>query len=205
MIRIAGTFSILALAAIGFSGPLHADGHAAKADCSVDKAGYDLTPQEAHEVYRCLGDQLYIGYNTGDKRWVDAGTVKNYRYWTPASNWPAAPGFHSDRFLYTYVNKAGADTYTDYPEGVRMPTGTILAKESFSVDDDGKAKPGPLFIMEKVAEGKSPKTNDWYYTAVAANGTPMGVNVFTACNECHSGFAETDFLGYPVEEVRRPK
>ena len=56
--------------------------------------------------------------------------------------------------------------------------------------------------MQKVEDGVSPRTGDWYYMAVAPNGAPMGVNVFTACNECHSAFESQDWLGYPDPDVR---
>ena len=56
--------------------------------------------------------------------------------------------------------------------------------------------------MQRVAEGTSPKTDDWYYMMVMPNGTPAAINVYSACNECHMGFAHQGNLGYPVEEVR---
>ena len=67
----------------------------------------------------------------------------------------------------------------------------------------GKVQKGPLFIMQKVAAGVSPETDDWYYMAVAPNGKPMAVPVMTACNECHIGiYGSQGGLGYPVPEVR---
>jgi len=181
----------------------HADGHGAYADCSAGKSVDDVSYREAYDVYACLADDLYTGYNTGDKRWIPAEFVKDYRNWWAASTLPANPGTHSERFLFTYVNETGADAYGKYAEGLRMPTGTVIAKESFSIDAKGKGKPGPLFIMQKVAEGTSPRTNDWYYMAVAPSGTPMAVNVYTACNECHSGYEDSDYVAYPEEDVRR--
>lgn len=194
----------VALAATAFAAQVSADGHSkVNADCSVGKPGDEVSYREAHDVYTCLGDKLYNGYNTGDKRWIPADFVRDYRNWEPASTLPANPGFHSERFLYSYVNSTGAAEYKKFAEGNTMPVGTVIAKESFNIDAKGKAKPGPLFLMQKVAAGTSPKTNDWYYMAVAASGTPMAVNVYKACNECHKGFADSDYLGYPVEEVRR--
>ena len=83
-----------------------------------------------------------------------------------------------------------------------MPVGTVISKESFTISGKGKAKPGPLFIMEKVAPGTSPSTNDWYYMMVSAKGSPVAVDVWKNCHECHSNFEDQDTLGYPVEEVR---
>lgn len=171
------------------------------ADCNITIPRDEMTNRDAHDVYLCIADKQGIGYLTGDKRWVNRSHVEQFRTWTPASTLPADPGAHGDRFLFTYVNSVGASAYLRY-DGSTMPVGTVIAKESFSVKDSGKTKKGPLFIMEKVAPGTSPKTGDWYYTAVLPNGKPLAVNVFKACNECHSGFADQDYLGYPDEEVR---
>lgn len=178
--------------------------YAVAADCDQTKAGFDLTAAEAQAVYDCLKDSLAAGYKTGDKRWIPSEFVNDYRDWTLASAHPAAPGFHSGRFLVTWVNDVGASEYLEYKtENVSIPAGTILVKESFSVDDAGKTKPGPLFIMQKVGEGVSPETLDWYYMMVSAAGAPQGVNVMTACNECHmDNFGFQGGLGYPVEEAR---
>lgn len=177
---------------------------AAQAACKADKAGDELNFDEANAVYECLKDSLYKGYNKGKKRWIPADYVKDYRDWTLVSKAPAAPGFHSGRFLVTYVNEIGAAEYVKYQD-VRgpMPAGTLIAKESFSVNKKGKDKKGPLFLMEKVAAGTSPETGDWYYMMVAPNGKPQAINVVTACSQCHQGnFGDRDGLGYPVEEVR---
>lgn len=198
-----------AIASVTFAGGALADGHSKgekynAAKCTAAKAGDDLTAREAYDVYACLADDLYVGYNSPkDKRWINAEHVRDYRNWWPASTLPSAPGTHSGRFLFSYVNSIGANAYGKFADNPSIPVGTVIAKESFSVNDAGKARKGPLFFMEKVAAGKSPKTNDWFYTMVNPNGAPAAINVFTACNECHSGFAETGFLGYPEEEVRR--
>lgn len=205
--KLAGLFSAAAVAAVtsfGAFAPTHVAA-APDANCNVGKSADDVSYREAHDVYLCLERKMFDGYNTNNekKRWVNASHVGQYRTWQAASTLPANPGVHSERFLFTYVNPIGAAAYTQFAEGVRMPVGTVIAKESFSINSKGKSKPGPLFFMEKVAVGSSPKTNDWFYTMVNPNGTPVAVNVFKACNECHSAFSDTDFLGYPEEEVRR--
>lgn len=179
-------------------------GHAAQAACEAGKAGYELTPTEATAVYDCLKAELLDGYLQGEKRWIPADYVASYRSWTPASAFPAAPGFHGERLLMTYVNEIGADTYLEYrDEGVIVPAGTVIAKESFAVDEQGKVQPGPLFIMEKVEAGRSPQTDDWFYMAVAPNGSPMAMDVISACSECHQqNFGAQGGLGYPVPEAR---
>lgn len=180
-----------------------AAGSVVDANCKVLKPVDELSYEEAAAVYACISDDLVAGYKTGDKRWIPAEFVNDYRSWTPASTLPGNPGFHGERYLLTYVNDTGAAEYLKYEaERGPMPVGTVIAKESFGIADDGTVEPGPLFFMQKAEAGASPKTGDWYYMAVAANGTPMGVNVFRACNECHEGFADSDYLGYPIEEAR---
>ncbi|MEL6793845.1 MAG: cytochrome P460 family protein [Pseudomonadota bacterium] len=195
------TTGILASAAFAL-GTMVSGGPAHAASCNVDKPGADLSFAEAKGVYDCLKEKMVEGYKKGDKRWIPIEYVGNYRSWKPAATGPAAPGTHGDRFLMTYVNAIGHDQYTKYAEDITMPTGTVIAKESFTVSKKGKAKAGPLFIMEKVAPGTSPETEDWYYMMVSAKGKPQGINVVSACHECHSGFDFQGFMGYPVEEVR---
>lgn len=176
----------------------------AHAACDVQKPGSDLTGDEAQAVYDCLKEDLRAGYRQGPKRWVPEAYVLDYPGWTRVSAFPAAPGFHGGRFLVTYVNATGAGEYMKYKtENVQIPAGTLIAKETFAVDDDGKVNKGPLFLMEKVATGKSPKTDDWYYMMVAPNGVPQAVDVIAACSECHQGnYGEQGGLGYPVEDAR---
>ncbi|WP_051242834.1 cytochrome P460 family protein [Stappia stellulata] len=177
---------------------------AAQAACDVDKPGSEMTHQEAAKVYHCLEKELHAGYMQGDKRWIPGDFVTDYRGWKAASDFPAAPGFHGERYLVTFVNPVGEAEYMRFKdEGAMMPAGSVLAKESFTINDEGKVSRGPLFLMEKVAAGSSPATGDWYYMAVTPSGTPMTMDVVSACSDCHqSNFGKRDGLGYPVEEVR---
>lgn len=171
--------------------------------CNPGKPGSELTGEEAQAVYDCIADELNAGYLQGEKKDFPEEFVQEYRDWSQASKLPAAPGFHGGRFLLTWVNPTGFDAYVQYAEDPTIPSGTVIAKESFSVGDDGSVQHGPLFIMQKVEQGRSPETQDWFYMAVAPNGSPMGIDVMTACNECHVGnFGHQGGLGYPVEEAR---
>ncbi|GAB5468650.1 MAG: hypothetical protein Kilf2KO_16800 [Rhodospirillales bacterium] len=183
---------------------LAAAGSDAEANCDPGKPGSELSGEEAEALYKCISASLVEGYKKGDKRWIPKDFVDDYRSWTLASRFPAASGFHGGRFLMTYVNPTGADSYMEYKEeNVVIPAGTRLAKESFSVTDAGKLRKGPLFMMEKMPFGTSPRTNDWYYMMVSPEGAPLAVNVYTACSECHQGnFGYQGDLGYPVPEAR---
>lgn len=185
------------LAAILTAGPVLAE------TCKTSTPVDDMTYEDAGKLYDCLKDSMATGYAAGPKRWIPKEFVEDYRNWTPASTLPANPGVHGERYLMTWVSPGGAGEYLKFAEeGVKIPAGTVIAKESFTVGKNGVAKPGPLFIMQKVAEGKSPKTADWYYMMVSPKGVPQGVNVYAACNECHSIYSETDQVAYPEEEVR---
>ena len=95
------------------------------------------------------------------------------------------------------VNEVGAEEYLKYlEERGPMPVGTVIAKESFAVKDEGKVKKGPLFFMEKVAAGTMPETADWLYLLVSPGGKPMKINAQKACSVCHQdNFGERDGLG----------
>ncbi len=177
---------------------------AANAACQASKPVEDLTLDDAQALYDCLAPEMLAGYQTGPKMWIPADRVTDYRGWTSANTRPANPGFHDNRYLSTWVNPVGAAEYLRYDEdAAKMPAGSIIAKESFAVNKAGAAVPGPLFFMEKVAEGVSPQTADWYYYMVAPNGVPQAVDVVKACAECHMGnFGYRDSLGFPIEEVR---
>ena len=196
MTRLLGAAAALAIAA--------AAAPAAAQECTADKPGAELSSDEAKALYDCLADAMVQGYQQGDKHWIPEEFVAEYRNWQATGTAPAAPGPHGDRFLLTWVNDVGFGDYTKFDtENAQMPAGTVIAKESFEVGEDGKATPGPLFLMQKVGEGLSPETEGWWYMMVAPNGQPQAVEVMSACNECHSGFGTgQDFLGYPVEEVR---
>ena len=175
-------------AAAGFAFAVSVVPAAAKTDCDPGKDGNDLTFEEAQVVYDCIVADLHAGYMTGDKKWIPAEFVRDYRDWTSANTLPANPGFHGGRFLLTRINDIGAEAYLKFAEeNVNIPAGTVIAKESFAVTEAGKVQKGPLFIMEKVAAGVSPETDDWDDMIVAPNGAPMAGPGMTGRNECHSG------------------
>ena len=192
----AAAAALIALGATGAQAAAHAK------DCKAPGGPDEISFEQANEVYECLSKKMYDGYQPGDKRWVPSEYVANYKDWRLAVTAPANPGTHSNRYLVTRVNNTGFRAYTRYAEDVTMPVGTVISKESFTISKKGKGKAGPIFFMEKVAPGTSPKTGDWYYYMVSAKGVPQAVNVFQACAGCHNGFDFQDRLGYPVEEVR---
>ncbi|MEO0914413.1 MAG: cytochrome P460 family protein, partial [Pseudomonadota bacterium] len=102
----------------------------------------------------------------------------------------------------TFANEIAAEQYTKFEEeGVVMPVGSILAKESIKITKKGAVRVGPLFIMTKGETGAAPETADWVYSGVQPNGKPMKFKQ-AFCHDCHSAWEDQDSLAYPLEEVR---
>lgn len=185
------TAAALSLSAIAFSG-----GTAHAQDCSNDTDPYDIDAAGVDALYACIEAKMLEGYTKGDNE-----IAAVYRDWAVTATRPAVPGPHGERFLFTFANDIAAEQYLKYEEeGVVMPVGSVLVKESFKMNK-GNARVGPLFIMTKVAEGEAPETNDWVYAGVQPNGKAMGFKQ-SFCHDCHAAFEGQDYLGYPAEEVR---
>ncbi|MGR3501747.1 cytochrome P460 family protein [Pseudaestuariivita sp.] len=174
-----------------------ADSHSDK--CLVDATdAFDLSGAEVETLYACMEGKMLAGYTKGDSEIAAA-----YRSWTNSATRPAVAGAHGERFLQTFANDIAAEQYLKFEdEGVVMPAGSILAKESIKLGKEGKpARVGPLFIMEKLEAGGAPDTGDWFYSGVQPNGKPLKIKQ-SFCHNCHVGWEDSDMLAYPVEEVR---
>ena len=91
-----------------------------------------------------------------------------------------------------------------------MPEGTVMAKDSFAVTTDGDVFAGPLFLMEKMAEGFNPAGRDWRYSMIMPDGSLFGVTKglrsekVAFCITCHQAAGEAaDHLFYIPEDYRR--
>lgn len=169
----------------------------ALAECAIDKNHKELSVDEVAEHYSCIRSELISKYQSGDDP-----SAKEYTAWKAGATGPAAPGFHSGRYLMTYVNDIGHSTYIAYAtSGVDFPVGTKIAKESYKIKKGGKIKPGPLFFMEKVGVDKAPKTNGWAYSTVSPKGK-LKTTGLGFCHGCHQAYLAQDAAGYPAPEVR---
>ena len=167
------------------------------ADVTVEDA-FDLDEAAINALYDCLGDKMATGYaKEGD----EIGST--YRNWAITATRPAVAGPHGNRALLTFANDIAAEQYLKFEdEGVVMPAGSILAKESITISiKKKKARPGPLFLMTKLEAGASPETGDWLYAGLQPNGKVMKVKQ-SFCHDCHVGWEASDMLAYPLEEVR---
>lgn len=191
---------IAAAAVVALIGGAHdaaADSHADA--CTFDKDVFDFDEADVAALYDCVSEDLAAGYGAEGH---DVGSV--YRTWGNAATGPALPGVHGERFLNTFVNEAGFDTYVTYGYGEDfvMPVGTVIAKESYKLRNDGTPRPGPLLIMTKVEAGTDAEEfGNWIYSGVQPNGKTMGVKQ-SFCHDCHAAYADQDSLGYPLDEVR---
>ena len=172
--------------------------------CTTDKSKDDLTPAEAQALYDCIEASLIEGYSKA----TDVPGVPDYRNWKLVTNAPLVSATHGSMFVNHWVNDAGADLYTKWEEmgGAKFPVGTIFAKESFRIDKKGVVKRGPLFLMEKVAEGEAP--DGWVYTRLFPNGKYQRTNgpksdKMAFCHDCHAAtIEEQDAAFFPPEEYR---
>lgn len=167
-------------------------------DCTAPSADpYDMDDAAISALYDCMEAAMAEGYaKEGDP------IATAYRGWAVTGTRPGVAGVHGDRLLLTFANDAAADTYMQYAdEGVVMPAGSILAKESIKIGKEGKASIGPLFLMTKLDAGAAPETGDWLYGGIQPNGKEMKVQQ-SFCHDCHVAYEAQDMLAYPLEEVR---
>lgn len=166
--------------------------------CMVDTADpFDLDEAGVIALYDCIKDRMIEGYSSeGDE------IAASYRDWTVSSTRPAVAGAHGERLLQTFANDIAAERYLQFAEdGVVMPVGSILAKESIKITKNSEARVGPLFLMTKLEAGASPETADWLYGGIQPNGKPMKFSQ-AFCHDCHVAWEAQDMLAYPLPEVR---
>ena len=168
-------------------------------DCPVSIIEpFDLTEVDIASIYDCIGDKMVEGYSKGGDM-----VAKNYRNWTVTGTRHGVAGAHGNRLLLTYANDIAAEQYLKFAEeGVEMPAGSRLAKESIKINKKKiAAVVGPLFLMTKLEAGAAPETADWLYGGIQPNGKPMKFKQ-SFCHDCHMSWEDQDYLAYPLEEVR---
>ena len=182
------------------TGPVDSSSHM-MGHITIETPG-QLTSDEANEVYAELAGRMASGY-------AGAGfdIVRDYQGWKLYNTSPYLSATHGNRYVNNYANARAMD-YPRVGEGAVMPEGAVFAKDSFTVTDDDKLLPAPLFVMEKLAAGTSPDTGDWRYVSILPDGTLFGdsegagADRTTFCHECHVAVAEDDYLFYVPEGFR---
>ncbi|MEX2616375.1 MAG: cytochrome P460 family protein [Alphaproteobacteria bacterium] len=163
----------------------------------------ELTDAEAASAYDCVIRELRAAYSKSG-----ADTAKNYANWRRYSRVAYTSGTHGNRFVQNYAN-ATAKAYGAFENAGVMPVGSILAKDSFTVDGKGRIGIGPLFLMEKMPTGFKEESGDWKYSMVMPTGAVAGVTngknatAMNVCHECHMSVAEDqDSMMFLPEEYR---
>ncbi len=137
-------------------------------------------------------------------------TVGGYTGWTRVNTSPYQSATHGSRYVNNYADKKAARRYTKFEKAGSMPAGSVIAKDSFAVRPDGSTALGPLFVMQKMTAGFSPKTGNWRYTMIMPNGTVVGTTKGKGsasvkfCAECHMSMGEgQDSLVFLPGEFRK--
>jgi hypothetical protein len=167
--------------------------------CAAGGASAELTGAEALAAYDCLLEDLAKAYGKSG-----LAIARDYQGWDLFSAAPYESSTHGGRYVHNYSSEPA---YGRFEEAGVMPVGAMMAKDSFTVSAKGEVEIGPLFIMEKMASGFNPQSNDWRYTMVMPDGSIFGQTMGKAsdqmqfCADCHLA-TETDSLFFMPEEAR---
>jgi len=162
-----------------------------------------LSGEEAERIYGEFKAALEKTY----RRSGDPSAIA-YQGWTRYNSVPYRSASHGNRFINNFAN-ATAKAYGRYEDAGRLPVGSVIAKDSFTVSDDGTVKPGPLFLMEKMETGFNYVSGNWRYIMVQADGTLFGITKGTGskkvefCIGCHLAVEEQDYLHFIPNEYRQ--
>ncbi|MEM7463030.1 MAG: cytochrome P460 family protein [Pseudomonadota bacterium] len=158
---------------------------------------------EAGKIYQSLKDEMEVSYEMSG-----IPEIKNYQSWDLFNSLPYLSETHGRRYVNNYANKVGAN-YGKLAKGEKHAPGTVLAKDSLTLTDNGQFFPGALFIMEKLAAGTNPQTADWRYIMISPDGSVFGDTTgdqrenVNYCHDCHKVRASYDYVFYIPEEFRR--
>ena len=162
-----------------------------------------LSVADALAIYAEIADQMAIGYGASDNP-----AAGQYRKWRLYNKAPYRSATHGNRYVNNYGNRLTKD-YVKTDSTVRMPAGAVLAKDSFTVTADGDVFGAPLFLMEKLAAGTKPATNDWRYVMILPDGSLFGDSEGEAadkvgfCHGCHRAVEKSDNLFFVPKKYRK--
>lgn len=161
-----------------------------------------LSKDEARRHYRELTRRMARGYAA-----AQLDEIRNYQNWALYNDAPYISATHGQRYVNTYANRM-AHNYGTLQEGELLPIGSVLAKDSMTVTDEGNVFPGALFVMQKLGSGTNPDTADWRYVMVMPDGSLFGdtmgsgANRVAYCHDCHAAMADRDYTFYIPEAYR---
>lgn len=165
----------------------------------------EVSPAEARAVYDCLKGEMTAAYAK-----AGLSQIKGYTDWLAINDAPFQSGTHGSRYVNNYADSHGDYRYKLFEKSGKMPLGSVLAKDSFAVQPNGKVAIGPMFVMEKMNKGFNKASFDWRYTLVMPNGKIVGMtggkgsaNV-KFCYECHVSVADDqDSMLFVPDEARK--
>ncbi|MBL4908327.1 MAG: cytochrome P460 family protein [Sneathiella sp.] len=173
--------------------------------CAASAEAPELTTAQATAAYKNIQADLLAGYAKSG-----IPEMAGYETWVNVATSPYVAATHGNRHVNNWVNEIAAKEYMKYEEIGTMPVGSVIAKDSFSVNANGKVAAGPLFLMEKMQAGFAPKTGNWRYSLVMPTGAVFGRTNgknsagMTFCAECHEAGAEDqDYLLFLPDEHRK--
>lgn len=155
------------------------------------KNGINVNVEQAEAIYQAHKVTLSTGYKQKDEL--------QYLSWKRANILPYPSFSHGRRFLNNYLNKI-ANSYLNYESAGHLPKGSIIAKDSFYIDDTGQFINGPLFLMEKMQAGFNAVSGDWRYSLIEPTGKLIGQTnganseQVRFCISCHIAAEKTDHL-----------
>lgn len=164
-----------------------------------------LPPQQASEIYAIIRQALQGGYARSGN-----AAAGGYQGWRRMNTAPYLSATHGNHYLNNYVNEIGAAAYGRFEKAGRLPVGTIIAKDSFSMTRSGEILLGGLFVMEKMPSGFNYVSGDWKYMLFQADGTLFGETNGTGskrveyCIACHLTRESQDHLWFLPKAYRAP-
>jgi hypothetical protein len=164
-----------------------------------------LPPQQASDIYAIIRQALQGGYARSGN-----AIAASYQGWRRMNTAPYLSATHGNHYLNNYVNEIGAAAYGRFETAGKLPVGTVIAKDSFSMTRGGEILLGGLFVMEKMPGGFNDVTDDWKYTLIQADGTLFGETNGTGskrveyCIACHLARKHQDHLWFLPKPYRVP-
>ncbi len=165
--------------------------------------GSHITDDEAVEAYDCIKERL-----SGTFAKAGHAPATGYTDWSVYSSAPYVSATHGNRYVNNYANSTARD-YGRFEDVGKLPVGSVLAKDSFVVNDQGQILIGALTLMEKMEARFNPSVGDWRFTMILPDGTMFGDTGGASaqnvgfCGSCHGAAGPgQDYLFLVPERYR---
>ena len=163
-----------------------------------------ISAAQAESIYQIAVKALEAGYARSGLS--PAGT---YLRWQRLNRAPYLSSTHGNHYINNYANEIARD-YALFEKAGKLPVGSVIAKDSFSVTETGGILLGSLFLMEKMPEGFSYASGDWKYSLIQPDGRVLGETNgpgsqrVAYCIACHLAVEHQDHLYFvpPAYRIR---